>query len=159
MNEQALPPAIRSRIIRYLLLHWKPEIIAVEVHCSLRTVYSIQESLFIWDSLFQPSFRPQSRSRNVIKAVEKSLMKHLEEQPWAMQKEMIWFLWKKWNISVHQSTIFKILKRKRWSEKKNRRINHRQNKKLRLIWIIDLLNVIAKQFVFIDEILFNEITK
>ena len=159
MEEQAFSPDIRSRIVRYLLLHWRFEAIAKEVHCNLSIVYRIQESLFVWDSPFKFSFRFQGRLRNVIKAVEKSLMKYLEKQSWALQKEMIWFLWEKWGINVHQSTIFNILKRRRWSEKKSQRVDHRQNEKFRFVWIVNLLNVTAKQFIFIDEILFNEVTR
>jgi len=59
---------------------------------------------------------------------------------------------------VHQSTISRILKRRRWSNKKGQRVSIRQNDELRLNWIADLLQLTAEQLVFIDETLFNETT-
>ena len=71
---------------------------------------------------------------------------------------MIWYFWKKWKLHVHKNTIFKILKRKRSNKKKNRRIDERQNENLRMHWIAELLNVVTKQLIYIDESLFNETT-
>ncbi len=59
---------------------------------------------------------------------------------------------------MHQSTISRILKRRRWSNKKGQRVSIRQNDELRLNWIADLLQLTAEQLVFIDETLFNETT-
>ena len=47
MGEQALPSAIRSRIVRFLLLHWRSEVIAEKIHCGLTIVYHIQKNLFL----------------------------------------------------------------------------------------------------------------
>ncbi len=71
-----LPAAIRSRIIRLLLLHWQPAVIVEEVHCCSRTVYSILENLFMYSS----SFKPQFRLKKVFKAAENDLIVYLEEQ-------------------------------------------------------------------------------
>ncbi len=59
---------------------------------------------------------------------------------------------------MHQSTISRILKRRRWSNKKGQRVGIRQNDELRLNWVADLLQLTAEQLVFIDETLFNETT-
>ncbi len=76
-----------------------------------------------------------------------------------MQKEMMWFLWKKWSIHVHKFIIFRILKKRHWSEKREQCVNIRQNDELRLNWIVDLLQLMTEQLVFIDESLFNKTTK
>ncbi len=76
-----------------------------------------------------------------------------------MQKEMMWFLWKKWSIHVHKFIIFRILKKRHWSEKREQCVNIRQNDELRLNWIVDLLQLMIEQLVFIDETLFNKTTK
>lgn len=154
----ALPPVIRSQIVRYLLLHWRPDAIADNVNCSTRTVYNIQENLFMYGSPFRPQFRPKGGPRKLHKAAEESLIKYLEDQPWAMQTEMVWFLWEEWGIYVHRSTISRTLKRLRLSQKNGQRVGHRQNEELRLTWIAELLHVTAEQLVFIDETLFNEST-
>ncbi len=88
-----LAPALRSKILRLLLLHWTPPVIAEEVHCHRNTVYTMQENLFMYDSLFRSQFRPKDVFRKVFPAAEDSLITYLEQQSWVMQKEMMWFLW------------------------------------------------------------------
>ncbi len=90
---RSLDTSIRSKIVRLLLLHWRPLAIAEEVHCHFDTVYNIQENLFIYHSPCRPQFRPKGAPRKVFPAAEDSLITYLEQQPWAMQKEMVWFLW------------------------------------------------------------------
>ena len=126
-----------------------PWAIAEEVHCCPATVYNIQENLFMYNSPFRPQFRPKGAPRKVFKAAENGLIAYLEEQPWAMQKEMVWYIWEEWGINVYRSTISRILKRRRWSNKKGQRVEVRQNDELRLM---------AEQLVFVNESLFNEIT-
>ena len=53
-----LPPAIRSQIIRLLMLQWRPEAIAEALHCGVRTVYQIKENLFTYGTPFKPHYRP-----------------------------------------------------------------------------------------------------
>ncbi len=109
----SLPAAIRFRIVRLLLLHWQPPVIVEEVHCCSRTMYSIRENIFMYSSPFKPQFRLKGAPRKVFKAAENGLIAYLEEQPWVMQKEMVWYIWEEWNINVHQFTISRILKRRR----------------------------------------------
>ncbi len=153
-----LPASLRSKILRLLLLHWAPWAIAEEVHCCPATVYNIQENLFMYNSPFRPQFRPKGAPRKVFKAAENGLIAYLEDQPWAMQKEMVWYIWEEWGINVHQSTISRILKRRGWSIKKGQRVGVRQNDELRLNWVADMLRLTAEQLVFVDESLFNETT-
>ena len=96
--------------------------------------------------------------RKVFPAAEDSLITYLKQQPWAMQKEMVWFLWEEWGIHVHRFTISRILKKRHWSNKKGQRVGIRQNDELRLNWVADLLRLTAEQLVFVDETLFNETT-
>jgi len=153
-----LPPYIRSRIVRLLLLHWRPDAIADEVHYCQRTVYYIQENLFMYGSPYRPQFRPKGGPRKLSATAEDSLIRYIEDQPWALQKEMVWFLWEEWGLYTHRSTISRTLKRRRLNQKNAQRVGHRQNEELRLAWIADLLHVTAEQLVFIDETLFNEST-
>jgi len=46
----------------------------------------------MYDSPFRPQFRLKGASRKVFSAAEDSLITYLEQEPWAMQKEMVWFL-------------------------------------------------------------------
>ena len=69
-----LPAALRSRILRLLQLNWRPDAIAAEVHCNVRTVYRIQENIFLHDSPFAPHRRQTGRPRDITKAAEDSLL-------------------------------------------------------------------------------------
>jgi len=156
---RSLDSFIRFKIVRLLLLHWRPLAIVEEVHCHFDTVYNIQENLFIYDSPCKPQFRFKGAPRKIFPAAEDFLITYLKQQSWIMQKEMMWFLWKKWSIHVHRFTIFRILKKRHWSEKRKQRVDIRQNDELRLNWIADLLQLTAEQLVFVDETLFNETTR
>ncbi len=64
----------------------------------------------MYNSPFRSQFRPKGAPRKVF--AENGLIAYLEEQPWTMQKEMVWYIWEEWGINVHQSTISRILKRR-----------------------------------------------
>ena len=147
------------KIHRHLFLHWRFDAIAKKLHCNFAIVYKIQKNVFIYDQTTKSIDIHLSRkfSSRINFAIEKFLIQYLEKQSWTYQKEMMWFLWKKWNLHVHRTTIRKLLKKIKWNHKQKRRIEF-QNENFRIQWFFDFLNVIAKQFVFIDESLFNEIT-
>ena len=151
-----LPPTVRSKIVRLLLLHWRPDAIAEAVHCNHNAVYEMQSNIFLYESPRAPSFRSTGPPRVVNKAAKNSLIAWLEEEPWAVQKEMVWFLWEEWGLHVHRSIISRVLKRRRWNTKNARRVGSRQNEEIRMHFVAELLDVIADQLVYIDESLFNE---
>jgi len=62
-------------------LHWRPQFIVDEIHCELRTIYEIQENMFIYGSTFKSRRRVVSDPRKVHRVVEKFLIAYLEEQP------------------------------------------------------------------------------
>ncbi len=109
----SLPAAIRFRIVRLLLLYWQFFVIVEEIYCCSRTMYSIQGNIFMYSSSFKSQFRLKEALRKMFKTAENDLIVYLKEQSWAMQKEIIWYIWKKWDINVHQFTISRILKRRR----------------------------------------------
>jgi hypothetical protein len=148
---------IQFKIVRYLLLHWRSNAIAAEVHCHVFVVYKIQINLFVYERFIRSQIHMKDASRSICKSVKNALIHYLEEQLWTQQSEMIWFLWENWDIYVHRFTVSRLLKRREWSNKSARRIDS-HNEYLRQHWIADLLNLTAKQLVFVDELLFNEIT-
>lgn len=75
-----LAPALRALIPRFLLLAWRPDAIALEVHCSAKVVYSIEQNLFMYGSPFRPQFRPKGAPRKITKAAEDSLKEYLTER-------------------------------------------------------------------------------
>ncbi len=62
-------------------------------------------------------------------------------------------------FNVHRFIIFRILKKRHWSEKREQCVDIRQNDELQLNWIVDLLQLMTEQLVFINETLFNETTR
>ena len=154
----SLSSIIRDKIVRLLLLHWRSNAIAQHVHCFERIVYYIQKNIFIYESSLRSRSRLSKSTRFLHKIVENSLIVYLKKQSWTLQKEIMWFLWEKWEIFVHRFTIFKTLKRLRWFDKIARRIDSRQNEKLRMLWVTKLLNVTIEQLIYIDESMFNETT-
>ncbi len=154
----SLSAAIRFRIVQLLLLHWQLVVIIKEIHCCSRMMYSMLENIFMYSSSFKPQFRLKETSCKMFKTAENDLIVYLEEQSWVMQKEIIWYIWKKWDINVHQFMISRIMKRKDWSNKKEQRVEVRQNDELRLNWVADMLCLTTEQLMFMNEFLFNEIT-
>jgi len=75
-----LASALRSKILRLLLLHWIPPAIAEEVHCHRNTVYTMQENLFMYGSPFRSQFRSKDAPRKVFPAAEDSLITYLKQQ-------------------------------------------------------------------------------
>ncbi len=122
---ESLSASLRFKILRLLLLHWTPSAIAEEIHCCPATVYNVQENLFMYNSSFRSQFRFKDASWKIFKIAENDLIVYLEDQSWIMQKEMIWYIWEKWDINMHQFMILRILKRKDWSIKKEQRVEVR----------------------------------
>ena len=63
------------------------------------------------------------------------------------------------SIHVYQFMISRILKKRHWSNKKRQHVSIRQNDELQLNWVVDLLQLMTEQLVFVNETLFNETTR
>ena len=154
------PPSIWAKIVRYLLLCWRSNVIVREIACYLVIVYRIQKNLFLYDDScrFQSIHHVKGRSDVIHTEAQKSLIQYLEKQFYLQQNEMMWFLWEEWNLHVHRSTISRMLKKREWNNKKAHRLES-QNEKFCQHWIVDLLDLIVEQLIFIDETTFNETTE
>jgi hypothetical protein len=84
-----IPASINSKIVRYLLLHWRPDAIAAEVHCGLTTVYRVQPNLFVYGQSIRLKFLTKDPPHRICKSAENAQIHYLEEQPWTQQSEMI----------------------------------------------------------------------
>ena len=84
----------------------------------------------MYGSPFRPQFRPKGGPCKLCTAAEESLAEYMKMRPWAIQKEMVWFLWEEWDLYVHQSTVLRTLKRLRLSQKIGQRVGHRRNEEL-----------------------------
>lgn len=61
-------------------------------------------------------------------------------------------------IAVNQSTISRLLKKHRISNKKGQRVGHIQSQSLRTVWQSFMLDGTAEQLVFLDESIFKQQT-
>jgi len=61
----ALPLALRSRIVRYLLVHWRPQAIVNEIHYGFSTIYEIQQNMLVYESSFRSQIRSKGGPRKV----------------------------------------------------------------------------------------------
>ncbi len=119
----SLSSFIQFKIVKYLLSHWRSNVIAAEIHCFVVVVYKTQVNLFICEQFIRFQIHIKDVFRRICKNAENVLIYYLENQFWTQQSEMIWYFWEKWNIYMHCSTVFRFLKKKEWSNKNVRRID------------------------------------
>jgi transposase len=153
-----LDPMRRARAVQYLLLGWRPDDIAQDLHCDRSTIYRMQCNLWMYNSPYRPRCQTTGCPRKMTKRDEDLLIQFLARNPTANQEEMRWFLWEECGIRVSQSTISRFLNRVKWSRKKARRVSKQMSLALRRAYLADLADIRAEQMVFLDESLFNEVT-
>lgn len=157
-RRNALSPTLRTRIVRLLVLGWSPDLIAVEVRCSVSLVYRIRQNLQMYGTPFVPRLRQSGRPNSLSPAALEGLVEYVERYPTAHQKEMRWFLWEEFGVVAHQSTVSRALHKLDITRKKAQRISSRQSAELRTQWLVESRDYLAEQFVFVDESNFNEST-
>ncbi len=64
----------RVKAVRYLLLNWRPNDIAREIHCIPNIIYYMQRNLWIYGSSVKPRFRIIECSRKITPADEEILI-------------------------------------------------------------------------------------
>lgn len=134
-----------------------PESVAAEIQCSLATVYRIRRNLITWGSSQRGNRRPHGR-RAVPELVAAALEQYLQHYPCAYQDEMQDFLREEYGFQLSQSGVSKLLKRRRFSRKRARRVSQNQSILLRCLWKAEIIGLRASQCVFVDESAFNERT-
>ena len=61
-----LDPFLRAKAVRYLLLGWRLQAIADEIHCSLKLIYDIQMNMWRFESSpTRPRLRKTGRPRDI----------------------------------------------------------------------------------------------
>jgi transposase len=119
---RGLPLSTKTRVLRFLLLGWSPHAIAAECRIHLRTVYKLSTSLLLYGSIRQPRLRTLGRPRKLTVADEEALLELLTEG-WRRQDEIVYWLWMEREVLVSQSTVSRLLKRRKWTRKELRRIS------------------------------------
>ena len=128
---RGLSRQLRTRILRLVLLGWSPHAIAADCHVHLATVYKLTNNLLQYGSIKAPGYRKLGRPRNLTTADEEAVFEFLLSEGWRQQDEITFWLWCERAILVSRSTISRILKRRKWTQKEFRRISLGRSKILR----------------------------
>lgn len=83
-----LPPSIRSRLVRYLLLNRELTAIAEELGIHFDTVYKVEQKLFLFGTPGRPQRRAKGRPSRLTIRATKALISFGKEHPYASQEEM-----------------------------------------------------------------------
>ncbi|KKA22574.1 hypothetical protein T310_3365 [Rasamsonia emersonii CBS 393.64] len=153
---RGLSPVKRAQILRYLLLGWRPDNIASECHVAVRTVYNIQNNLMRYGSVCRPHYRQLGRAHKLSDADEEALFQYLLSEGWRSQDELVYWLWHERGVSVSQSTVSRLLKRRNWTRKQLRRISLDRSEALRRAYLDDIRRFAAEDLVFVDESISRE---
>jgi transposase len=149
---------LRIRILRFLLLGWTPHAIAADCRVSLRTVQRFARNLLQYGSIRVPAIRKLGRPRRLTTADEDAVLEMLLSEGWRQQEEIVFWLWCERGVLVHRSTVSRMLKRRKWTQKELRRISLGRSDELRQNWKEEMRQYAAEDLVFFDESIFNEKT-
>ena len=163
-----LPPAtfpprglsrpLRVRVLRFLLLKWSPHDIAAECRVHPATVYRMARNLLQYGGIRAPAVRKLGRPRRLTTADEDAVLELLLSEGWRQQEEIVFWLWCERAVLVHRSTVPRMLKRRKWTQKELRRISLGRSDELRRGWKEEMRQFVAEDLVFLDESIFNEKT-
>ena len=163
-----LPPAtfpprglsrpLRVRILRFLLLKWSAYDIAAECRVHPVTVYRMARNLLQYGGIRAPAVRKLGRPRRLTTADEDAVLELLLSEGWRQQEEIVFWLWCERGVLVHRSTVSRMLKRRKWTQKELRRISLGRSDELRRGWKEEMRQFVAEDLVFLDESIFNEKT-
>src|SRR2546430_12185280 len=120
---RGLPNDVHARVLRYLLLGWRPDMIAEECKIFRSTVYTIESCLLQHGSIRTPYWKTLGRPRWLTIADEDALFEVLLHEGWMYQDEIVHWLWYECSVSVSRSTVSRMLKRRGWNRKELRRIS------------------------------------
>jgi transposase len=150
----------KNKACELLKSHWRPDTIARKIHRHPSTVYRWETRVQLYGTIDRPPHLrlPTGRPRRIHTAAIESLLEFQKQNPWVYQDEMAIFLEEEWGITVNKSTICRLLKKHRISNKKGQRLGHTQSQSLRTAWQSLMLDVTAEQLVFLDESIFKQQT-
>ncbi len=146
----------RRRTGRELLhSHWRPPGVAQTLRVHRSTAYVWDRRIHMYGELDTPGGRDLGgRPPRLSVAARKALLQYQRQNPQAYQDELAEFLHEEWGITVHQSTISRVLKELKITRKKGER-SAQPSQLLRDAWQEKMHQYSAEQLVIIDESLFK----
>ena len=146
------------RILRFLMLGWRPDVIASECRVHFVTVYRMRSNLAMYGGPRAPQLRRLGRTRRLTVADEEALLENLLVEGWRLQDEMAFWLYCERGVLVHRSTVSRLLKRRKWTPKVLQRLARDRSEAGRTLWKLEMGRFAAEDLVFLDESIFNEKT-
>lgn len=138
-----------------LLSHWRPPNVAQTLRIQNDTAYRWDRRIRMYGQLETPGGRdPGGRPPRLSRAARDALLLYQRRNPHAYQDELAEFLQEEWGITVHRSTISRVLKDLKISRKKGER-TAQPSQLLRDAWQEKMHPYSAEQLVIIDESLFK----
>jgi transposase len=153
-----LPLSTKSHILCFLLLGWSPHDITVKCRIHLWTVYKLTTSLLLYSSLQRPKLYTLICPQKLTVADKEALLELLFTEGWRHQDEIVYWLWIERGVLVSQSTVSRLLKRRKWTRKELQCISLDHNKDLWARYQEDIHCFVTEDLVFLDESIFNEKT-
>ena len=157
-NHRGLPQHKRAEIVQLLFLGWKPDCIAKTVQVSQSTVERIEKNLAKYGTVTQPHCCRLGRPKRLTEADKEAVFSMLLEEGWRQQEEIVYFLKHERGIEVHRSTVSRLLKHEKWSQKELQRISRLRSEELREGWRNDIGRFAQEDLIFLDESIFNKKT-
>ena len=105
-----------------------------------------------------PRYRKLGRAWKLTKADEDTLFEYLLSEGWRYQDEIIQWLWFERVVQVSQPTVSRLIKDRKWSRKKLKRVSLNRSEALRRAYLDDIRQFTSEDLVFVDESIFNEKT-
>ena len=145
-------------ILWYLLLEWRPSVIAEKCGVTTRTVQHMEENLLQYSSTVKPQYWALGCLSKLTEADKKALLDSLLHKEWRYQDEMMYWLWNEWGVYVSQPIISCVLKQNNWTRKQLWCMALNWNEELREGYKDDMCQFEADDLVFLDESIFNKQT-
>jgi transposase len=155
---QTHPRDKMAQCVRFLMLGWRPEAISKEIFIPVRTIRYWESNLLRYGSSLPPRNRTFGRPRKLTRADEDALFNILAIDGWMMHDEMAFWLSVERGVFVSRSTICRVLKRNKWTQKNIARLSLSRSEALRKAYIEEMKKYTADDLVFLDEAIFNEKT-
>lgn len=159
VGSQGFPAYIIRNVVRYSLLGWPVERIVMKSGVSRSTVYKWQRNLIIHGTPV-PHLNGPKRGRppKLSEAEEDAVLEELLQRGWLYQDELISFVQEDLGISIHRSTISRLIKSRGWSWKKIQRLSLTRSEEARALYKVEISRFPVEDLIFIDESIFNEKT-
>ncbi len=154
----ALATTQKDRIAIHLQQGLSCSVVAAVEDVGERTVARIKARLRTYGEHTAPRMSAKGPAPLVHPAARIGLKYFLENQPWAYQEEMQYYLFDDWNLTVSQATVSKVLKAMKINRKCLKREALERSQECRNMYFTEVSPFGHEMLVFLDESAANEHT-